>query len=68
MAKKEIKRCVECCKYYSLRNSNPYHKTAYCSLGGKSVSTNTNKSIACDKFEPEQSFNKLLKGHETGKS
>lgn len=46
-------KCVECAVFSKLRGSNPvYKKTAYCSIGGKTVHILSDKSVACNKFHP----------------
>lgn len=52
--KDKKRKCVECENFYKLRQLNPFHKTAYCKTGEKSVNIISDKSIACDKIKPIQ--------------
>lgn len=54
-------KCVECELYYRLRVNNPYHKTAYCEVGSKSVNMISDKSIACENFKMRKSLESRLK-------
>lgn len=60
MGKEKSKKCVDCERFYKLRATIVYHKTAYCNIGEKSVNMISDKSIACSKFQPVKQFKELL--------
>ena len=49
--KDKKRKCVECDNFFKLRATNPFHKTAYCEIGKKSVNIVSDKSRACAKIK-----------------